>query len=166
MTTIIDRTGSIFDSGAEVLVNPVNCVGVAGKGLALEFKIRFLDNQEMYETVCRRRGWRKISPPWFFWYNGIPDRPRAIVNFPTKRHWREPSNIDDIVAGLAEVRRTLLSFTRTLKSTGNDSQQIRSIAFPALGCGLGGLKWEDVRPLIVESMEDIDGLEVHLYGPR
>lgn len=160
MTTIIDRTGSIFDSGAEVLVNPINCMGVAGKGLALEFKKRFPENQEACEIIYRKEVSTAsclIALPWFYWFNGVPDRPRAVLNFPTKRHWRDLSRIDDIDGGLRELRRIL---------RGPPKAAIRSIAFPALGCGLGGLKWEDVRPLIVESMNGIDELEVHLYGPR
>jgi O-acetyl-ADP-ribose deacetylase (regulator of RNase III) len=152
--TFIDRTDSIFDSGADVLVNPVNCVGVSGKGLALEFKKRFPVNQMAYEAACGRA---EVTPdrPFYWWSMGM-----AIVNFPTKRHWRDASRLKDVRRGLVSMGDFLIA-TRKIRSLA-----LNSIAIPALGCGLGGLDWKDVRPAIVEALRDIDGLTVYLYPPQ
>jgi O-acetyl-ADP-ribose deacetylase (regulator of RNase III) len=126
--------GNVLDADVEALVNPVNCVGVMGKGLALQFKIAYPDAFREYVKACRDG---ELEPGRVQVVEaGRPTGPRFIVHLPTKRHWRERARLADVAAGLdalvAEVAR----------------RQIRSIAMPALGCGLGGLAWADVRPLI------------------
>jgi O-acetyl-ADP-ribose deacetylase (regulator of RNase III) len=136
----------LFRSGAEALVNPVNCVGVMGKGLAFQFRRRFPANYEIYVEACRsgalRPGKLLITE----------DRGTVIINFPTKRHWRDPSRMEDIEAGLKalaqEVRR----------------RQIASVAVPMLGCGLGGLQWSEVGPLIERYLGGLEA-RVLVYGP-
>ena len=121
------KQGDLFQDSAEALVNPVNCVGTMGKGLAKEFKRKFPDNFREYVRACRAGRVRPGRMPVFHTHR--PEINRYIINFPTKRDWRDPSRIEDIEAGIQvladEVR----------------NRRIRSLAIPALGCGLGGLPW-------------------------
>ncbi len=130
--------GNIFDSRCQALVNPVNCVGVMGKGLALQFKRRFPANFTTYAAACRRR---ELAPGTIHVFDTGADSPRFIFNFPTKVHWRHPSHIADIDHGL-----------RALPALIN-RHRIRSIAIPPLGCGFGGLPWAQVRPLIISRLD-------------
>jgi O-acetyl-ADP-ribose deacetylase (regulator of RNase III) len=127
-------SGNLFNADVEALVNAVNCVGVMGKGLALQFKERFPANFKAYAKACKAGEVR--TGAMFVFATGLLQNPRFLVNFPTKQHWRDSSRIEDIEAGLqslvVEVR----------------DRRIRSIAVPALGCGLGGLEWREVRPRI------------------
>ena len=143
---IRDCQGDLFESGAEALVNPVNCVGVAGRGLALEFKKRWPEVYECYRQDCER-GWLRPGKL------SVHYAEVAIIGFPTKRRWRDASRLDDIQTGLPVLAAYLKSYA------------VRSVAIPALGCGLGGLAWADVRPLIVEALGGLD-CDVMLYGPQ
>jgi O-acetyl-ADP-ribose deacetylase (regulator of RNase III) len=150
-TMIRSATGNLLDADAEALVNTVNCVGVMGKGLALQFKRAFPDNYAAYERACREGS---VQPGRLFVFElGRPTNPRSIINFPTKRHWRDGSRLEDIEAGL----RALAAHIR--------QRGIRSVAVPALGCGLGGLAWSAVRPLIERALGALDGVDVLLYEP-
>ncbi len=143
--------GDLFKSGAEALVNPVNCVGVMGKGLALAFKDAFPANFEAYEAACRRG---EVQPGRMFVFDtGSPTPPRFIVNFPTKRHWRDKSRIEDVRAGLSALAAELRA------------RKIRSVAVPPLGCGLGGLQWAEVRPLVEQALAALPEVEVLVYEP-
>lgn len=125
--------GDIFASVADVLVCPVNCVpGVMGAGLALAFAKRFPDIKALHRLVTRQG---LLAP-------GVVYMAGSIALFPTKRHWQDASNIADIQAGLTSLAVDLPA----------KQWAARSIAIPALGCGLGGLRWADVRPLIVEAL--------------
>ena len=125
--------GSVFDHGCEAIVNPVNCVGAMGAGLALKFKKRFPDNFKIYADYCRK-GEMKTGRVLMV---SNRDRPPAwIANFPTKDHWRDPSRMEWIKDGLLDLRFRI------------DERGIKSVALPALGCGLGGLNWRDVRTAI------------------
>ena len=141
--------GNIFDSGCEALVNPVNCVGVMGKGLALQFKRRFPANFASYAAACRRR---ELAPGRLHVFEVGAGTPRLIINFPTKRHWRDPSRLDDIAQGL-----------HSLASAINDNR-IRSIAILPLGCGLGGLPWPDVRQLILHHLRSLNRVDIVVHG--
>jgi ribA/ribD-fused uncharacterized protein len=140
----------IFDVPAQVLVNPVNCVGVMGKGLALEFKQRFPENFTAYKEACDRG---EIQPGRIFVQEA---QGKSIVNLPTKGHWRDSSQLVDVEAGLY----ALLAWSLVNKP--------ESIAIPALGCGLGGLKWEDVLPVIKQVAELLDnhGILVYLFNDK
>ena len=129
--------GDIFDQSAQAIVNPVNCVGVMGRGLALEFKRRYPAAFAAYRDACADQ---RLKPGRVFLYDTGEQQPRWIVHFPTKRHWRDASIISDIEAGL-------LDLTSAIKR-----HDIKSIALPPLGCGLGGLDWQDVRPLITSHL--------------
>ena len=127
-------SGDILKSGAEALVNTVNCVGVMGRGVALQFKNAFQDNYEAYARACEAQ---EVQPGRMFVYERHRlDTPRFIINFPTKRHWRGKSRMEDIDAGLIDLVRVIRE------------RKIRSIAIPPLGSGLGGLDWRQVRPRI------------------
>jgi O-acetyl-ADP-ribose deacetylase (regulator of RNase III) len=144
--------GDITAANAEALVNTVNCVGIMGRGIALQFRKAFPENFTYYRAACDRE---EVQPGAVLVYetHNITN-PQYIINFPTKRHWRGRSRLEDIEAGLAalveEVRR----------------RGIRSIAVPPLGCGLGGLSWADVRPRIEQAFQSLPHVHVLLYEPK
>ncbi|MCY7287347.1 MAG: macro domain-containing protein [Cryobacterium sp.] len=145
-------TGDILKAGTEALVNTVNSVGVMGRGIALHFKQAFPANFKLYAAACKRG---EVEPGRMLVYDtGELAPPRYIINFPTKRHWRGKSRIEDIQSGLAalveEVRR----------------REIRSIAIPPLGSGLGGLDWSEVRPLIEAAFAALPDVDVVVFEPR
>ncbi len=145
------RQGDLFASGAEALVNPVNCVGVMGKGLALQFRKAFPGNFEAYKAACDRG---ELRPGVMLVHDrGASADPRYVVNFPTKRHWRSRSRMEDVEAGLAAL-------VEEVRSRG-----IGSIAIPALGSGLGGLEWEDVRARIEAAFDGLPEVLVLLFEP-
>lgn len=149
--SILIRRGDLFDDPAEALVNPVNAVGVMGAGLAKEFRARFPANYRAYLRACKSG---HVAPGRMFVYDyGAGRSPRYIINFPTKRHWKDPSRMADIESGLAGLRRTLAE------------RAIASVALPALGAGLGGLDWPGVRRRIEDSLGGLDGVAVTAYGP-
>lgn len=143
--------GNLLTAEADALVNTVNCVGFMGKGIALQFKQAFPENYKHYEQVCARGG--VVPGKMMIHDNGGLVMPRWIINFPTKRHWKGKSRIEDIESGL----RALVSDVTRLG--------IRSIAVPPLGCGLGGLEWSQVRPLIEGAFAEVPQVEVLLYEP-
>lgn len=135
----------------DAIVNAVNCVGVMGKGIALQFKNQWPSNFAAYVAACKTGS---VQPGRMFLHDlGGLVKPHYIVNFPTKEHWRDLSKIEFICSGLVD----LVSQVRRL--------HIRSIAIPALGCGNGGLRWSDVRPLIENAFQDEPGVEVRLFEP-
>lgn len=145
--------GDILKADAEALVNTVNCVGIMGRGIALQFKKAFPENFKAYKAACNHK---QIEPGKMFIYdlNRLYNyNPRFIINFPTKRHWKNKSHIEDIKLGLADLIDAI------------QQQQIRSIAIPPLGCGLGGLNWEEVRPLIIEAFQSLPQVNVLLFEP-
>jgi O-acetyl-ADP-ribose deacetylase (regulator of RNase III) len=145
-------SGDILKSEAEAFVNTVNCVGVMGRGIAAQFKNAYPENFKAYAAACRRE---EVRPGRMFVFEtGRLMPPRYIINFPTKRHWRGKSRIEDIDAGLV----TLVTEIR--------SRNIRSIAIPPLGCGLGGLEWDKVRPRIEAALEGLDDVRVMIYEPK
>lgn len=148
--TIREARRDLLASGADALVNTVNTVGVMGKGIALQFKQAYPGNFRAYAEACRRG--QVIPGHMFVWHTGQMGSPRFIVNFPTKRHWRDGSRIEDIRDGLLDLAKFI------------GDHGVTSIAIPPLGCGLGGLRWEDVRPLIVAALEHVDA-EIVLYPP-
>lgn len=143
--------GNLLDAQAEVLVNAVNTVGVMGKGIALAFKQRFDLNYRLYAAACHA-GEVRVGR-MFVTETGEPAGPRWIVNFPTKQHWRQPSQLAWVAAGLADLHR----FIRL--------NGVRSIAIPALGAGLGGLAWPDVRAAIEAALADLNEVQIDVYEP-
>lgn len=148
MITVMPEGADIFTTTAPVLVNPVNCVGVMGAGLAKQFKEKYPRMFAEYrKQVAARR--MRIGKMWV-WFE---DANRTIVNFPTKDHWRQKSRLDEIQLGLNDLR-TLCQLLR-----------IKHIAVPALGCGLGELNWADVTAMIVDTFYDDEDLNIELYSP-
>ena len=144
--------GDLLTADVEGLVNAVNCVGVMGKGLALQFKQAYPDNFKQYALACKSG---EVKPGCMFI---VPtnrlDNPKFVINFPTKRHWKDHSRIDDIKSGLlALVEET-------------SARKIASLAVQPLGCGLGGLKWSDVKPLIEEAFLALPDVEVLIFEPQ
>jgi len=139
-------SGNILDSTCQTLVNPVNCVGVAGAGLALEFKNRFPAVHEEYVGLCRKGAM-------------TPGRPRLvrgkqnIVLFPTKNHWQYPSDIQWVAGGMSILRAHRAAWG------------IESLAVPALGCGLGGLRWPEVKRVMVRHLFAMR-TRAEIYVPR
>lgn len=149
-------TTSIFDSDCQTLVNPVNCVGVMGAGLAKQFKDRYPEMFEAYRRTCNKKA---LQPGDFIMWGGHnfsePEKNKRILCFPTKVHWLHPSRPEYIREGLKAIRYEY------------EDLEITSIAMPALGCGLGGLKWDEVKPLIEGILGDLPiRVDVHLPEAR
>jgi O-acetyl-ADP-ribose deacetylase (regulator of RNase III) len=146
------RTGDILRSGADALVNTVNCVGVMGRGIALQFKNAYPDNFKVYAAACKRN---EVQPGRMFVVEtGQLTPPSYIINFPTKRHWRGKSRIEDIEAGLVDL-------VHVIRDRG-----IRSIALPPLGSGLGGLDWSQVRRRIEAALGQLNDVVIQVYEPK
>lgn len=144
-------SGNLLEAEVEALVNTVNCVGVMGKGLALQFKQAFPENFQEYRRACQSG---EVKPGQMFIVpTGRLTNPRYIINFPTKRHWKNPSRIEDIETGL-------LALIETVKQFG-----IRSIAVPPLGCGNGGLAWSRVAPMIEAAFAQVPEVRVLIFEP-
>ena len=144
--------GDIFDTNTVALVNPVNCFGVMGRGLALQFKRIFPRNYEAYRNACNVGKIR--SGKVFVFTTGWQGNPKFIFNFPTKNHWRDNSRIEDIEAGLWDLVQVV------------KKNRVRSIAIPPLGCGLGGLSWTEVYPLIEHAFAEVPSVQVILFAPK
>lgn len=143
--------GNLLDAKVDALVNTVNTVGVMGKGIALMFKEAFPENFRRYAAACKRG---EVEVGRMFVTDGPAlTGPRWIVNFPTKRHWRNPTRLEWIEAGLQDLRQTVTE------------KGITSIAVPPLGCGQGGLRWAAVRPLIESALGDLPDVEVIVFEP-
>jgi O-acetyl-ADP-ribose deacetylase (regulator of RNase III) len=147
---IEEGKGNLLQAEAEALVNTVNCMGFTGKRIALQFKQAFPENYDAYHRACQAG---EVRPGrMFVFQTGSMVDPKYIINFPTKRHWRGDSKIEDIETGL----KALIEEIRKLG--------IKSLAVPPLGCGLGGLSWEVVGTMIVQSFEQLPGVRVLLFA--
>ena len=144
--------GNILKCEADALVNTVNCMGVMGRGIALQFKKAFADNFEAYAAACKRG--EVVPGRMFVFATGRLVPPRFVVNFPTKRHWRGKSRIEDIETGLAALVEVIREY------------EIHSIAVPPLGSGLGGLHWPDVRSRIEAALAELPDIRVIVFEPR
>jgi O-acetyl-ADP-ribose deacetylase (regulator of RNase III) len=143
--------GNILNAKVDALVNTVNCVGVMGRGIALQFRKAFPENFKAYELACKKREVRPGKVMVF--ETGRLTGPRYIINFPTKRHWRGKSRIEDIDSGLESLVNEIREWN------------ITSVAVPPLGCGLGGLNWRIVRPRIIRALEKLANVRVLLFEP-
>ena len=144
-------TGDLLAADVDALVNPVNCVGAMGKGLALQFKRAYPGNYDAYVAACRRGD---VRPGRMFTYETGKEGPRLIVNFATKRHWKDSSRIEDIEAGLRGLAWEIAT------------RGIRSVALPAVGCGLGGLDWTEVCERIESTLGGLGAVRVVVYEPH
>ena len=144
--------GNMLEADVEALVNTVNCVGIMGKGIALQFKQAFRDNFHAYANACRK-GEVKPGRMFIFPTNKMFN-PKYIINFPTKRHWKEKSKLEYIEKGL----NALVTEVRRLR--------IKAIAIPPLGCGYGGLKWPEVRNLIETAFDQLPDVQALIFEPK
>lgn len=145
-------TGNLLESRADALVNTVNTVGVMGKGIALMFKEAFPANYREYAAAAKR-GDLRTGRMFVTERPAIVGPPRWLINFPTKEHWRGKARIEWIASGLRDLRDVIRE------------RNIRSVALPPLGCGNGGLRWSEVRPLIERAFADMTDVEVTIYEP-
>lgn len=144
-------SGNLLEADAEALVNTVNEVGVMGKGIALMFREAFPDSSRAYAEACER-GEVQVGRVFVTENMGLTG-PRWIIHFPTKKHWRNPSQLPWVREGLQDLARVVAE------------KKIRSIAVPPLGCGQGGLDWSQVRSEIEAALGKVSGLEVQVYEP-
>ena len=153
--TLVFKNGDMFSEPVEALVNTVNCVGVMGKGVALEVKKRWPENYRAYKKLCDAQG---LRPGKMFVFDTrrlfTADGPRYIINFPTKDHWRGKSKLSFVSEGLD-------AFVDAIRQHG-----IKSVALPPLGCGNGGLDWADVRELITAKLSQLDGVKIVVFPPK
>ena len=145
------KTGNILDSEAQALVNTVNTVGVMGKGIALQFKKAYPNNFEAYRNACKS-GEVKIGKLFISKDSNLNSGEKVIINFPTKEHWKNPSEYDFIEKGLDDLVQKI--------AKGN----IKSIAIPPLGAGNGGLEWHKVKQIILDKLENLN-IDVIVYEP-
>lgn len=144
---MIIKIGNIFESQAKTLVNTINCVGVMGKGIALEFKKRYPNMYDEYVAMC---DCGIVTPGTPYYYEDLYGT--SILNFPTKDHWRSPSKLSYIISGLKWFRSHYHEYN------------ITSIAFPPLGCGNGGLTWDIVGPVMYAMLKDLP-IEIEIFAP-
>ena len=146
------HTSDLFRSTAEVWVNPVNLMGVSGAGLALKFKQRFPYNFQAYQHACAagmlQTGTVLVFP------TSLPSYPKYIVNFPSKRHWKQRSRFEDVE----------LSTQHLVKEV--QKLRVESLAMPAVGCGLGGLNWGTVQPMLEKHLGVLQDMSVEIYLPK
>jgi O-acetyl-ADP-ribose deacetylase (regulator of RNase III) len=145
-------SGDLLSADVDALVNAVNIRGVMGAGIAAQFKLAFPDYFTAYRDACERGDLRMgrmwvYSPP-----TTEHARPRYLISFPTKDHWRDRSHLHDIETGIVDLRQQIIS------------RQLASIALPALGCGRGGLRWPEVRPVIEAGLDGLDA-DVVVFPP-
>ncbi len=146
------KKGDILREDVEALVNTVNCVGIMGRGIALQFKNAFPENFKSYVAACERH---EVRPGQMLVFKtGGLTNPKYIINFPTKRHWRGKSRFEDIEAGLVALVNEIRS------------RDIQSIAIPPLGSGLGGLDWSNVRPRIERTLQELPNLRIVVFEPN
>jgi O-acetyl-ADP-ribose deacetylase (regulator of RNase III) len=151
MAMIEYKNGDLLKMDVDALVNTVNTVGVMGKGLAFQFKKAFPAMAKAYETACKQKS---VHIGKMHVWKNLMTSPRFIINFPTKEHWRNDSKIEFICNGLDDLVRVVRE------------NNIRSIAIPPLGCGLGGLSWSDVQREIHQRFEPLPDVEVFLFPPQ
>lgn len=144
--------GNLLEANAEALVNTVNIVGVMGKGIALMFKEAFPENLKAYEAACKRKE-VEIGRMFVTERRDLVGGPRWIINFPTKKHWRNPSKIAWIIAGLEDFKCVV------------EEKGIKSVALPPLGSGNGGLDWAEVRGLIEDALGGMPDVNFIVYEP-
>ncbi len=145
-------TGDLLQANAEALVNTVNTVGVMGKGIALQFKEAFPHNNKEYIKACKSK---ELSTGKLLsvWDSNLLYGKKLIINFPTKAHWRQPSEYEYIAQGLQALKELI------------KREHISSIAIPPLGAGNGGLDWAKVKPMITEALKDIP-IDIQIYEPN
>ena len=142
----------LANTDVEAIVNTVNIVGVMGKGIALQFRKKYPQMFNKYKLDCEKK---LLQPGQMHVFDlGEGEKPRYIINFPTKRHWRDNSKLEDIKSGL-------IALVIELKN-----RNIKSVAIPALGCKNGGLDWGQVRPFIQTTFKYFEDIKAIIYEPQ
>jgi len=145
------QQGNLLEADVEAVVNTVNTVGVMGKGIALMFKERYPEIFKTYAAACKSGGVRTgrmlVTPT-----NELSG-PQWVIHFPTKEHWRRPSQMEWIERGLVDLARVI------------HEKEIRSVALPPLGCGNGGLEWSEVRQRIESVLGPLEGVGIFAFEP-
>ncbi|MCC5806196.1 MAG: macro domain-containing protein [Opitutales bacterium] len=145
------RQGNLLESDVEAVVNTVNTVGVMGKGIALMFKERYPEVFKAYAAACKsgevRTGRMFLTPT-----NELSG-PKWVIHFPTKRHWRRPSQME-------WIEKVLVDLARVIRE-----KEIQSVALPPLGCGNGGLVWSEVRERIDSVLGPLEGVDILAFEP-
>lgn len=161
MTNFIYKNGDMFNETADAIVNTVNCVGVMGKGVALEFKRRWKHNFITYKKACENSklsvGKMLVVENQLQSEMNFPDRHndyKYLINFPTKKHWRGKSKMEYLVDGLDDFKKQIIKYN------------IKSVVMPPLGCGNGQLNWNDVKSIIEDKLSDLDGVDIIIYEPK
>jgi len=145
------KRADLLQEDVDAIVNTVNCVGVMGRGIALQFKNKFPENYKKYAAACKNY---EVQPGKMFVYQtGQLTNPKFIINFPTKRHWKGKSRIEDIENGLVDLVNVIKKYN------------IKSIAIPPLGSGLGGLDWQVVKQKIETSLQSLEDTKVIVFEP-
>jgi len=144
--------GNLLKAEAEALVNTVNTFGVMGKGIALMFKEAFPENFRAYAAACKKHE-VEVGRVFATERQDLVGGPKWIINFPTKKHWRNPSKIEWIKEGLEDLVRFI------------HEHKIKSVALPPLGSGNGGLDWKEVRPAIEAALGNLQDVDVVVYEP-
>src|SRR2546425_4409115 len=145
------KKGDILREDTEALVNTVNCVGIMGRGIALQFRNAFPENYRVYKAACDRE---EVRPGRMLVFDLGPfHEPRYVINFPTKRHWKGKSRLEDIESGLRALVRE------------GQTRHIHSIALPPLGVGLGGLDWQHVRSRIESAFRAVADVQATVFEP-
>lgn len=146
-------SGNILHADVEAIVNTVNCVGVMGRGIALQFKKAYPENFKEYKKACDLKD--VVPGKMFIFETGQNLNPKFIINFPTKRHWRGSSKIEDIELGLLDLVNEI------------NSRKIKSIAIPPLGAGLGGLDWNLVKSKIIDALSSLaTTVDIFVFEPK
>lgn len=146
------KTGDIFESDKHYIVIPVNCGGVAGAGLAEQFRIKYPVAAKYYFELCKSAGLRIGEPKGI--ESGLNDQ-KSFMLFPTKDVWYHDSKLEWVESSLDGAREYIIN------------RGVKSIAFPAVGCGFGLLNWEDVRPLMIEKLKDLDcDIDIYVAQPE
>jgi len=145
------KQGDILAEDVDAIVNTVNCVGVMGRGLALQYKNKFPENYKIYAKACKSE--EVVPGKMFVTQTGQLTNPKYIINFPTKRHWKGKSKIEDIENGLVDLISVIKKY------------HIKSIAIPPLGSGLGGLDWIVVKKKIENAFCNIENINIIVYQP-
>lgn len=144
--------GDLLSADTQALVNTVNTVGVMGKGIALQFKEKYPSNFEAYKKACKNKE-LEVGKLLVFKDRNL-DRESIIINFPTKKDWKHKSKIEYIDKGLQELAKIVREY------------DIKSIAIPPLGCGNGGLDWEEVKPLMEKYLSQLDDVDITIFTPN
>ena len=148
MISLLNSNTNIFNLDVEAIVNPVNCCGIMGAGLALAFKKNYPENYKAYRKECLSGN--LIMGRVFGYRNSVSTNPKYIINLPTKKHWSDSSTLDNIEQGVLALRNFI------------SNNNIKSVAIPAIGCGLGGLNWQDVKIVLYNKLADIENVDLYL----